>query len=373
MRLLAVSLLAAAAAGGLAAAAPAGDDEPDRTPPEVAARVSGGPLRNGWFLGNVTVRWVVRDPESGIAASAGCGNTQIRRETRGIRLACVARNRDGLQTARSLLVRIDTTPPTVSAAPERSPDANGWYNRPVRVLFSGQDGISGIVSCDAPEYRGPDGGQVVVSGRCTDAAGHAAGTSVSINYDTTPTGPVRDLRLIPGDRAVTLTWQPPGEADFDRVAVVRTSPDGTQRTLYEGRERGYAERGLANGRTYTYAVVAVDRAGNRAAAVSGSAQPRMLLLVSPRDGAVVRRPPLLRWAPYRSPRYYNVQLWRGGGKVLSLWPARARLQLARTWSFKGRRYTLGRGRYRWYVFPGYGDRRAARDGAMLGSSTFVVR
>ena len=37
------------------------------------------------------------------------------------------------------------------------------------------------------------------------------------------------------------------------------------------------------------------------------------------------------------------------------------------------RRKLAKGRYSWYVFPGFGPRSLARYGALLGSGTFVVR
>ena len=51
---------------------------------------------------------------------------------------------------------------------------------------------------------------------------------------------------------------------------------------------------------------------------------------------------------------------------------RASLQLHRTWRFDGRRYHLKPGRYKWYVWPGFGKRKAARYGQMVGSGTFIV-
>lgn len=49
------------------------------------------------------------------------------------------------------------------------------------------------------------------------------------------------------------------------------------------------------------------------------------------------------------------------------------MQLPARWTYNGRRYRLTDGRYRWYVFPGYGRRADKRFGKLLGSSSFVVR
>ena len=82
---------------------------------------------------------------------------------------------------------------------------------------------------------------------------------------------------------------------------------------------------------------------------------------------------MLAWRKVQGASYYNVQLYRGNRKILSLWPNRTSFRLPKTWSFEGRSYLLAAGRYRWYVWPGLGPRSKQRYGALLGSSTFVVR
>jgi hypothetical protein len=49
-----------------------------------------------------------------------------------------------------------------------------------------------------------------------------------------------------------------------------------------------------------------------------------------------------------------------------------RLQLPRAWVYRGKRYRLRPGLYRWYVWPGLGRLSAGRFGRMVGGSTFVV-
>jgi hypothetical protein len=80
---------------------------------------------------------------------------------------------------------------------------------------------------------------------------------------------------------------------------------------------------------------------------------------------------MLRWTPVRNATYYNVQLYNGG-KVLSAWPTHARLRLGRRWRFGGHLHRLKPGRYRWYVWPGFGPRSAARYGPMVGKGKFVI-
>jgi hypothetical protein len=86
----------------------------------------------------------------------------------------------------------------------------------------------------------------------------------------------------------------------------------------------------------------------------------------------VKAPPVLKWAAVPKASYYNVQLFRGRQKVLSIWPAGTSLKLPKSWSYGGRDFTLTPGRYRWYVWPGVGARPDAHFLKLLGGSFFFV-
>jgi hypothetical protein len=96
----------------------------------------------------------------------------------------------------------------------------------------------------------------------------------------------------------------------------------------------------------------------------------------------VRAPIQFRWAPVKSASYYNLQLYRETGrgpqavakakKVLTVWPKVASYTLTASWKFNGKTMRLAPGRYRWYVWPGFGKRADTRYGQLLGQSTFVV-
>jgi hypothetical protein len=85
----------------------------------------------------------------------------------------------------------------------------------------------------------------------------------------------------------------------------------------------------------------------------------------------VKRPPLLRWAAVAGADYYNLQLFVGSHKVLTTWPLRTTFKLPKRWEYRGHIHTFGKGRFRWYVWPGYGPRKAAKYGKLLGGSAFV--
>ena len=81
---------------------------------------------------------------------------------------------------------------------------------------------------------------------------------------------------------------------------------------------------------------------------------------------------MLRWATVEGADYYNVQLFFRGHKVLSAWPVGPALALQASWKYSGDAHRLAKGKYRWYVWPGYGTRKAAHYGKLLGSGNFVV-
>ncbi len=67
-----------------------------------------------------------------------------------------------------------------------------------------------------------------------------------------------------------------------------------------------------------------------------------------------------------------MQLLKGRKKILSAWPHGAHLQLPLTWRYRGHNRRLAAGKYRWYVWPGYGARSSHRYGGLLGHSGFRI-
>ena len=197
---------------------------------------------------------------------------------------------------------------------------------------------------------------------------------------------VRGLVATPGDRSVTLAWQPaedPGVLEYVITRSKMLGPDhGGATVVYRGPETEFADRGLRNGVRYRDAVFTLDGAGNTPAGVVVTVTPKAPLLARPADGERVEAPVELAWVPTRGAAYYNVQVFRltgrgpassaGATKVLSAWPATAHVTLGRSWTFGGHAEELSPGRYLWYVWPGSGARAEGRYGKLLGRSVFVV-
>jgi hypothetical protein len=340
----------------------------DTTPPEVTPVQYGTLGTNGWYVTNVTINWVVQDPESPIRESNGCGAHTLVADTVGTSFTCYARS-DGGETQKTVTIRRDATPPTVTAVPARSPDANGWYRSALTVTFSGSDATSAIASCTQATYAGPDSSNTSVSGTCRDNAGNQSAASYALKYDATP--PVLGaLSVKPANRKAHLRWKAPEDASS--VVLVRSPglKGAAESVVFNGTglSRGYTDRGLRPGRNYLYRLTAADAAANQASKTLEFLARGALLFPAP--GERVTRPPLLVWEQARGASYYNVILIRGR-KVFSAWPVRARIRLPRAWTYHGRRYKLRPGTYSWYVWPGRGPLSAGQYGKSLGGSTFT--
>jgi hypothetical protein len=182
---------------------------------------------------------------------------------------------------------------------------------------------------------------------------------------------VRHVRRNVGYGLLKLSWLPPAGNDFDHVRVMRMRGPNTagSTVVYQGKGRAYVDKDFRNGTYYRFEIRAYDSAGESSESVPVTVR-QSALLMSPRDGALVTAPPLLRWAAVRHATYYNVQLYYRGQKVLSAWPSAARRKLSRRWAYEGRHLRLRKGGYRWYVWPGFGPRSKAAYGQLLGTGTF---
>lgn len=356
-RLRTVVLVAGAAAVSLALAGASAGRVADPTPPVITASITGTLGDNGWHRSNVTVSWSAVDPESGVTRTRGCDTETFTQDTTGVARTCEADNSVGLTGSYTVVVKIDRTPPTVSAALDRAPDVGGWHTSPVTAVFSGSDGTSSIASCTSPAtYSGPDttGGQL--TGSCRDRAGNQASASASVKYDTT--APVV-TKVVPARRPDRYGW-------FRRP--VRFAVHGRDATSGIASCNSPVYSGPNDARA-SVSGTCTDRAGNESSPRDATFKYARPLLV-PARGSAVQVPVVLRWVEVKRARLYNVQLWRGKQKLLSVWPRGTSYRLGRKWGYAGKGYALVPGRrYRWYVWPRIGSRY----GRLLGSSVFVVR
>jgi hypothetical protein len=321
---------------------------------------------DGWYVSDVWINWALSNISPPL--QQGCNPTHLEADTTGKTATCSAMDASGTTSKTTTAIKIDQTPPEVRVAPDRAADAGSFYNHPVTVTWSATDVTSGVASCTSLPYAGPDGTGISLAGTCRDRAGNAgAPVAFVLNYDATP--PIlAEVKATPESRRVALAWQASGAARF---IVTRGGS-----VVYDGTATKFTDSKLKNRTRYTYAIQAVDPAGNVATAsvraTPGSASSRGRLL-APRANARLRRPPMLRWRKVKRASYYNVQVFRNGKKVLSAWPTKPHYQLRRSWRYHGRRHRLGGATYRWYLWAGYGERSARHYGRLLGQRSFKLR
>jgi hypothetical protein len=326
------------------------------------------PCTGGWYQTPVYLSWTWTPLMSG---TGSCQSAPYDADTQ-VAVSCTISWTDGFTGTQSYTVRVETSSPTATVAPNRAPDWNGWYNHAVAGAVSASS-FSGVASCAPTTYAGAPTTTATVAATCVDHAGKTVtAVSAPFAYDATP--PTLSATATAGDQSVALSWQAAGDvAPIALVQVTRTggTTAAAAATVYSGAGSGFTETHLKNGVHYTYTIAARDAAGNVAVQTVAATPAERLL--SPTANAHVTAPPMLTWTTVPGATYYNVQLFRADPtKLLSIWPKHAGLQLRRTWRFDGRRYRLKPGKYRWYVWPGFGRRSAGRYGHMIGSGAFVV-
>jgi hypothetical protein len=313
----------------------------------------------------------------------------------GTTVTCTASDSHGNTSSASFTVTVvDTTKPNLIVPRDRAVYADtplgiGRSGYGVPSFLSGASATDTvdphpIITNDAPEFFTV--GVHTVTFSAVDASGNGvAKTAVLEVLPMPPPGTpplpippprgappdVRNLKAEAGDRRVRLSWQMP--AGVDHVVISRSlSLGGEAQVVYTGSGEAFLDRGVVNTLEYRYLVVSVDQEGLASAGVAAAAQPKPTLLKAPKNGARLRNAPKLRWVRNSEANYYNVQLFRGDKKILSIWPVKTALTLKSKWKYQGHAYKLSPGVYRWYVWPGFGARKAVDYGEMLGFSTFQI-
>ena len=357
----------------------------DATPPSIDIQPGRGSDANGWYNRSLVIGIAGGDAMSGLA-SCTPSRTYTGPDSGAASVTGTCTDQAGNSRSATFGFQYDATPPNVTPKPERDPDRKGWYNRRVRVSFVGSDATSGVASC-APDvtYGGPDADKTAVSGTCTDrAANTSSATQFELRFDTKPPALTRP-KAEPRRKDILVRWAASDGASSFEIARSPGLHGSPWSKLYGGQKSSFVDGRVAEGVRYRYRVTAFDDAGNATvkdvlarasttelATARSKGSRAVPALVRPANGARLGAPPLLVWRPVEDATYYNVQLFRNGKKVLTAWPRSRSLRLSSSWRFEGRTLRLSPGRYRWYVWPGFGPRSASRYGKLVGTRTFVV-
>ena len=310
------ALLATLAAAGALALLPSAA----QAQPQIARTCNGSLVCSTWFTEPVLLDWTFTGSPTG-----GCVDTTLTQDTPGTRLGCIVIEA-GETASLEVTLKLDRTAPDITAVePDRPPDHDGWYSRPVTFAPRAVDPTSGVAGCESADLRRPRrrGRQRRRPPAATSRATSARARSRCATTRRRPTsGP-------PTSRPATASSGCAGPRPGRRRSSARPAPTARPApSSYSGAGAGFTDRQVRNGERYRYVLTVADAAGN--AATPRAVRRARRRVCSTRRGA--RRSPARRgWSgrPVRGARYYNVQLFRDGRKILSAWPKRRELQLKR--------------------------------------------
>ncbi len=362
----------------------------DATAPTLTGATPDRPADSGaWW--NHPVGWTFHasDATSGVADSDCDTTTYAGADTTAASVSGGCRDRAGNgATTQSGSFKYDATPPTITTAkPERPADYDGWWNHPVKIVFAGTDATSGLVGCDTIDYSGPDDPAGDVSGGCWDFAGNVATAHVGIKYDATPPT-LTPLPAEVGSNEAVLHWSSSPDTVLTEITRSPGIGGAPASTVYSGTGDTFSDPSVKNDVTYSYSIRSSDAAANKAAATvtltptaapplqadaaPAAPAPVLVNLTTPSAGTPkLPGPPRLHWRRVKGADYYNVQIYRGTKKILSLWPKSTYLQLRMRWRFHGRLMQLTPARYDWYVWPGFGRLSRHRYGHLIVHKRFT--
>jgi hypothetical protein len=210
-----------------------------------------------------------------------------------------------------------------------------------------------------------------------DSAGSTGTSSVHVfMVDTTAPSALTSATVRAGYGAVAISWQRGSDwKTTDMLAIYRrVAGASTRRLKVKTTASSWKDKNVKNGVTYQYDLVPIDRAGNRALALSKNARPTGF--TRPRNGAVLSAPITISWVDVANSTYSNIQVWNAGltRKMLSVWPKGTSYTLRTHWTYKGNEYRLRHGRtYRIYGWPGFGAISNGNYGESYGWVEFTFR
>ncbi|MEU7525085.1 PxKF domain-containing protein [Saccharothrix sp. NPDC042600] len=158
----------------------------DNIAPAITHTLTPAPNADDWNNSDVTVTFTARDDDagSGIDPSTLTPPTVVSTETAGTTITGTARDLAGNTGTDTVTVRLDKTPPTITAELVGGPKP--WHTTPVTIRFTCTDNGSGIPATACPDdvVLSTDGAAQSATASVTDRAGNTAQASLTgINID----------------------------------------------------------------------------------------------------------------------------------------------------------------------------------------------
>lgn len=178
----------------------------DAFPPTSAVTLSPLPNANGWNNSDVAVNFSASDNPGGSGVRqlniSAIGAQPIASTIIAANFAFATVFTEGItnlnffatdlannaEAARTLIVKLDKTPPSIAGSQTPAANSNGWNNTDVTVSFACSDVLSGLAPGSPPGTAlvSSEGVNQQVPGVCLDLAGNAASAMLSLNIDKTP-------------------------------------------------------------------------------------------------------------------------------------------------------------------------------------------
>ncbi len=221
-------------------------------------------------------------------------------------------------------------------------------------------------------YSGLVDGAYLFTVQVTNRVGNVSQSTYAWTVDLTRPARVSRLSARARFRMVTLSWTKPIDVDYDHVRIwrKRAATKAWKRLADRVSAVSLTDRTVSNHLRYLYRIRSFDDAGNVSGSMQVSAWPTSILW--PAYNATVHSPPVVDWRPVPNASYYNMQLWRDGRKILSVWPFGSGYRLPASWTFQGKRRMLSGDPVTVYVWAGYGPKAAAHYGPLWGHTKFAV-
>ncbi|HEY5424194.1 MAG TPA: hypothetical protein VIK05_12010, partial [Ilumatobacteraceae bacterium] len=151
----------------------------DKSLPGISHTHVPAPNAAGWNNTNVLITFTCTDQDN-LSGLANCTppSQGVTSNGAGQTVTGTATDVAGNTASDVVTVNVDKVAPTITAAAQGSPNANGWYDNPVTVDFTclDQSGLSGVAECSLPQTLG-EGADQTASGGAKDFADNTASAS----------------------------------------------------------------------------------------------------------------------------------------------------------------------------------------------------
>lgn len=229
----------------------------DNIAPMVTHRLTPWANANEWNSSDVTVHFDAKDNDggSGVDIATVTPDVVVQDETAGRRVEGEALDLAGNRGTDSVMVKLDKTAPTITAAVvSGKPGNGGWYIGPAKLHFTCADALSGVAVCPDDVTLTENGANQSVTRQAVDFAGNTASATVSgISIDhEKPT--VTSVTPGPGEVYTLGAGPAPSCSASDDVSGVASC----NVQMFGGSANGVG--------SFTYVATATDKAGNQSTA-----------------------------------------------------------------------------------------------------------